>query len=330
MKISKTVNFIIWLPRVLFCAAATACLGFYLRYIASILAFPYQWEPTDGDHLNFAHRIAQGLPIYLSLKSGQVLSIYNPLYHTLIAILGGPHAGMILGRSIALIAWVLIPIGVFVFYRHRWGMFYALIAAIFIMLPPERMMLIYMVQVSPDVLMAFLFFATLLLAERCTEKTEARWWEWASIGVLACLCFLAKQQGIIALASAGVYLLIRRVRFNSLLWTTGGFLFIFIISSTYFQWMNHGEYFRATLFDLHKIMIVTPGLARQRFVDFLFNKNRFFFACICAGLALVIFRISRLTVWQVSFFLHIPFLLKILGNEGGGRIILQLFGSPLS
>jgi len=86
MPRSKTVRAVIWLPRILFLAATAACLSFYLRYIASILTFPYQWEPTDGDHLNFAHRIAEGLPIYLPLKSGQVLSIYAPLYHTLIAI----------------------------------------------------------------------------------------------------------------------------------------------------------------------------------------------------------------------------------------------------
>jgi len=245
--------------------------------------------------------------------------------HKPIAILGGPHAGMILARSIAFAAWLLIPIGIFTFYHHKWGAFYALIAAIFSWLPPERQMLIYMVQVSPDALMAFLFLAALLMAEKCTEKDSSAWWMWASTGAVACLCFLAKQQGIIALAAAGAYFLIRRAKFKPLLWFTVGFLLIFLASTIYFEITSHGQYFYAIFLDLHRIMITSKGLARYRLAVFLFKENLFFAAGIYAGLWLVLSRKTKLTIWQVSFFLHIPFLLKILGNAGGGPNYLATF-----
>jgi len=325
MPLSKTARSVVWLPRILFLAVATACLSLYLRYIASILTFPYQWEPTDGDHLNFAHRIAEGLPVYLPLKSGQVLDIYTPLYHTLIAVLGGPHAGMILARLIAFTAWLLIPIGILFFYRNKWGIFYALIAAIFVWIPPEKFMLIYMVQVSPDALMAFLFFATLLTAEKCAENATASWWMWSSIGILGCLCFLAKQQGIIAFAVAGIYLLIRRTQLKPLAWTACGFLLIFLVSSACLEMVNRGQYFYAIFIDLRHIMVVSRRLACHRLAVFLFKENLFFFIGICTSLGLVISNKIKLTIWHISFFLHIPFLLAILGNEGGGPNYLATF-----
>lgn len=311
-------NVLLWMPRFFFLFIAIACIGQYLHYINAILAFPYDWEPTDGDHLNFAHRLARGLPIYLSMKAGDVLSIYNPLYHGIVAMLGGAHASLNFARTISFIFWALCPLAVFFYFRKKWGYYFALIAAIFIWLPAEPMMLIDIVQVSPNSTMAFLFLATLLYVEHIAENRNTRWWGWIALGGISALCYLAKQQGLIAFASVMVFLLVKHSDLKKLLLTVLGFLLIFIISTVYLELANSGEYLRSTLIDLHQIMITSSSLARSRLMAYIYSDHFNFVVGVLASFVAIRFRFSRFTVWHTSFILHIPFLLSILGNGGGG------------
>jgi hypothetical protein len=311
-------NVILWMPRIVFLAIAIGCIGQYLYYISAILPFAYDWEPTDGDHVNFAHRLAQGLPIYLSIRAGEVLSIYNPLYHGIVGILGGEYASLSFARTVSFIFWALIPLTVFIYFRKKWGYFYALSAAIFIWLPAEPMMLMDIVQVSPNSTMAFLFLATLLYAEHCSENNNTQWWGWVVLGGVSALCYLAKQQGLIAFISIMTFLLIKRCDFRKLSLTVLGFLLVFIISTAYLEWANSGEYLRSTIIDLRQIMITSPSLARSRLIAFIYDANFYFVAGVIASFVTIRFRLSRFTVWHTGFILHIPFLLSMLGNGGGG------------
>lgn len=315
------LDVLIWLPRLAFLAVAAIFLGKYLTYLAAVVPFPYDWEPTDGDHLNFAHRLAQGLAIYLPLKDGQVLSIYNPLFHSVVAMFGGAHADLGFARSVSFLFWLSIPLVVLWHFRNRWGFFHAAIAALLIWLPAEPGMLIDIVQVNPNSTMAFIFLATLLYATKCAEQPNTAWWEWLTLGAIAAFCYLAKQQGLIALVVTISYLLLQRSSWRGIALTILGSLVVFAASTGYLELMNSGEYLRATMIDLRKIMITTPGLAQVRLKEFLFDANFYFFVCVIYSFYVFLVRerkIKELSIWQISFLLHIPFLLAILGNGGGG------------
>lgn len=315
------LDVLIWLPRVAFFVMAAIFLGKYVHYLNAILPFPYDWEPTDGDHLNFAHRLAQGLPIYLSLKEGQVLSIYNPLYHGVVALFGGAHASLSFARTVSFLFWLLTPLAVLWYFRKRWGFFYAATAALFIWLPAEPTMLVDIVQVSPSSTMAFLFVATLLYATRCSERSNTAWWEWLILGAIAALCYFAKQQGLIAIAVTVSFLFFQRINLRDISLVILGFLVVFLSTAAYLELLNSGQYLNATLFDLHKIIISSPELARKRLVSFLLDAHFYFIVCILLSFVLFVLRereFKKLSIWQISFVLHIPFLLAILGNNGGG------------
>jgi hypothetical protein len=314
------LDLLIWLPRIAFFIVAAIFLSKYLTYLIAVVPFPYDWEPTDGDHLNFSHRLAQGLAIYLPLKDGQVLSIYNPLYHGMVAIIAGEDASLSFARLLSLLFWLFIPLLVIWYFRKRWGVFFAVVAALLIWLPAEPLMLIDIVNVNPNSMMGLLFLVTLLYAINCFEKQNTAWWKWVVLGVISALCFLAKQQGLIALVVTISFLFLQRTHWRVIALTILGFIGVFALSSWYLELMNSGEYLRSTFFSLRKIMIISPLLAMYRLKEFLFAAN---FFSICIIYTFYIFFVSKqklkaLSIWQVSFLLHIPFLLSILGNGGGG------------
>lgn len=319
-KITK-FDIFIWLPRILFLAISAAFLCKYFTYLNAIVPFPYDWEPTDGDHLNFAHRLAQGLPIYLPLREGQVLSIYNPLYHGIVALLGGAHASLVFARTVSLIFWLLIPITLFLSFRKKWGWFYTTLATLLVLLPAEPSMLIDIVQLNPNSTMGFIFFFTMLYTNYCVGEHSEKWYEWLLLGSIAGLCYLAKQQGLIAIAITICFLFLQKISRQKIMLTIAGFSLIFIASSIYLEYMNSGEYLRATLFDLHKIMITSSSLSRARLTEFLFKANFFFIVCVGYSFYISMKQdkpFYKLSIWQISFIVHLPFLLAILGNGGGG------------
>lgn len=318
MKRVDAFDVFIWMPRIIFFIIVAFCLGQYLHYMSVVVPFQYDWGPSDGDHLNFAHRLAQGLPIYLSMKDGYVLSIYTPLYHGLIALLGGAHASLVFARSLSLLFWVLSPLLIFFYFRKDWGYLYATIAAIFIWLSAEPGMLMTAVYVTPTTMMFFLFLSTLVYGSDCVEKDKTYWWYWVALGVISALCYLAKQQGVIAITCIVAFMVIRGVAFRKVALVLLGFLFIFITSTIYFESTNSGHYLNATLFDLSRIMTGNQSLARSRLFDFLVLHNWAFTICVVLSFGLLLLRKVRLDIWHVSFILHIPLLLSILKNGGGG------------
>ncbi len=311
----------IWILSIAFFSVTIILFGQYISYLNAIVYFPYDWEPTDGDHLNFIHRLASHLPIYLSISKGEVLSIYNPLYHAIVALFGGENSSLGLARSFTLIFWILIPLVVFAYFRKKWGFLYSIIAAFFIWMPPEPGLLVDMVQIGPSSTMAFFFLVTILYANNIINKEYPGQWEWILLGGLASLTYFAKQQGLIVIAVVIIFLLIQKISKKNIILTLIGFSFVFIPAVISLELANSGEFLNATIFDLKRIMPSSFYLSMFRLWQFLFDSSLYFFIGVLISLFPFIFMkygIKNLSIWQVSFILHIPFLLVILGNGGGG------------
>lgn len=309
---------------VVFLLIVSICLWRYFTYLSAVVPFDYDWSPTDGDHLNFAHRLSQGLPIYFSLESGQLLSIYNPLYHEIVALLGGDDASLRLARSVALFFWLLCPLIAYWYARIKWGHAYAILAAIFIFFPPQPGMLFEIVHVNADSLMACLFLGTLVFAERIQMNVRKFWWELGLLGILAALCYLAKQQGIMAIAVVTIFFLIKERKIRGVFWVASGFLLFILPCIAYLEVVNSGQFLRTTLFDLSQIMTSSASLGQKRLINYLIKDFAFSVSAI-AALYFALKRQHEVTIWHVSFVLHIPFLLKILGNPGGGEAYFLTF-----
>ena len=91
-------------------------------------------------------------------------------------------------------------------------------------------------------------------------------------------------------------------------------LFVLGISTLYFEGTNSGQFLRMTLLDLPKILHSSYRLALYRLLFFFFHNFAF---TICTFFSIITFY-KNLSIWQISLVCHIPFLLKILGNAGGG------------
>jgi hypothetical protein len=213
---------------------------------------------------------------------------------------------------------VLCPLTVFLYFRKSWGYFYATVAAIFIWLSVEPFMLMTAVYITPTTTMVFLFLFSLLYTVNCYEKKTVSWWNWVVLGSIAAMCYLAKQQGGVAIVIISIFLLIKRTDIRKVALVLLGFLLIFTTSTIYFEITNAGQYLNATVFDLKRVISGSGVLARSRLLAFLIFHNWAFTICAVLSCGLMLFRQIKLSIWHVSFILHIPFLLTILKNGGGG------------
>jgi hypothetical protein len=68
-------------------------------------------------------------------------------------------------------------------------------------------------------------------------------------------------------------------------------------------------------------MITSSSLSRARLTEFLFQANFFFIVCVSYSFYISMKQekpFYKFSIWQISFIVHLPFLLAILGNGGGG------------
>jgi hypothetical protein len=297
-------------------------LVFYFYYLYKIVFFPFEWEPTDGDHVNFANRISEQLPIFFNLQSGNILSVYNPLYHFLIA---GADFGInqfILARSISALFWILCSILIYFYFKRRTTRINAFLASITILFPIQSGLLVDMVQVTPVALMVFLFLATILLADSIQTSKHPTLLMFA-LGILSCFTFLAKQQGIIAFFVLLGYFLIARLPLKRV------FIFIFASLFTYYliaeliSLVEGNFLIAATLTEVPSIVKTYWKLSIIRLFSF-----SFFNVLLILLSVYVLARncvLKRISIWEVSLFMHIPFLLFILKNGAGGSNYFTTF-----
>ena len=293
---------------------------FYLYYLYKIVIFPFEWEPTDGDHLNFAHRLHSNLTIYFQFDSGNILSVYNPLYHYLIGLLDSNLNSFLVGRAVSLICWVLSLTVLYLIFRARVSADKAILVPLLMMFPVQSGLLVDLVQISPAALMFLLFVSALALIELTKVPTQIRI---ILVGILSVMSFLAKQQGGITFCVIVIFLILKKTKLQqifSYLIVYFGILFIVI------QVVNrngNNNILAATIFDLPHYIETYWKLGILRLI--LFVGMNAFIIVFCLKSIFLSLKRKQFDIWQISFIVHIPFLLFILRNGGGGSNYFATF-----
>ena len=308
--------------RKLYFAVLIPGLMFYAYYLYKILSFPFEWEPTDGDHLNFVNRIKEGLPIFYDLQSGNILSVYNPLYHYLLAYAELDLNPFVLARLLSAFFWILSPVLIYFYLARCISRSNSLLASIAVLFPIQSGLLVDMVQITPAAMMVLLFVSTVLIADSIGIIGKSTW-KVVLVGVLSSLAFLAKQQGIIVLIVLLAYFLVAKFPLKKIL------LFLLVALTTYYL-----AYFCVTLVDGNSLIPSTitevPQIIKTywklsiiRFMLFAGFNALLISLCLYSVIQNCVRK--KLNIWEVSFILHIPFLLYILKNGAGGSNYFTTF-----
>lgn len=323
----RKVDRIPWLlhwSQTIWVTATAIFMCFYLYYAGLLIKFPYDWEPTDGDHLNFAVRIFNGLPIFLPLKSGYILSVYNPLYHYLNAAFVGLGFNFTIPRVLSCFFWLGCAALAFYYFRKTQSFRRSLFFALILIVPALDSVTLEMLNVNPNSLMAFLFLSSLCAANWAFNSRDNELRKWCTCGILCALCFFAKQQGIIAIVCCGFYLIFKGLRPRIFLVFASTFCVISILVTAYLEHKNSGQFLNLTIFELAEVVAPDSILAERRLLSF-FSDNLAYVVIYVASLACCFVYRLRPTIWQIATILHIPLLFKILGNGGGGPNYLLTF-----
>lgn len=288
----------------------------YLYYIYSSITFPFDWEPTDGDHLNFSQRINQGKSIYFAASQGHYLSVYNPLYHIVINYIGNGNQDLALTKKISAILWFATIIIIAIFAIKLLGVTKGIFAAVVFAFPPIPNLLIEMLQIGPSSLLAFTFLIAGLLFVKWNKGNYHIFWLLPVI-FLTTLTFFAKQQGLILLISIFVYLIISSKLKLALTYISISIITIYLIG-TYINSQNDNYFWASTLFDLQKVLTSYWKLGIEREFKFVLYCFPIFFMCLY-GIFLKMKFNRQINFWEVSILCHIPFLFFILRNGGGGQ-----------
>jgi len=288
----------------------------YLYYIYNSITFPFDWEPTDGDHLNFSQRINQGKSIYFAASEGHYLSVYNPLYHSIINYIGSGNQDLVLAKKISAILWFTTIIIVVIFAIKLLGVTKGIFAAIVFAFPPIPNLPIEMLQIGPSSLLALTFLIAGLLFVKWNKGSYHIFWFFPVV-FLTILTFFAKQQGLILLIIIFVYLMIN-LKFRLAL----AYIFISIITiylvGTYINSQNNNYFWASTIFDLQKVLTSYWKLGIEREFKFVIYCFPIFFVCLY-GIFLKMKFNRPINFWEISILCHIPFLFFILRNGGGGQ-----------
>ena len=294
--------------------SAVSKYGFYIYQSTN---FPFDWEPTDGDHLNFAMRLAAHQPIYFTSESGHLLSVYNPLYHFLISVLSGGTPSFFVARAVSSGLWILVLVIVISGVKIRRINLYSLIILNLLVFPPVQGMILDTVQIGPSSLLGLMFLVTGLTFDKIDRAMNNRVFLLYVAGVLAGLTFFSKQQGMIV-AIAGILFLILKIRLKRyvLIFATAALVTLFI-GITLIDSIKGNTFLRSTVIDLNGQIPGYWKLGARRLAEFaLINSG--ILAVVLLGIKKVNLNIKNLTFWHISFFTHIPFLFYILRNGGGG------------
>ncbi|MBI4679605.1 MAG: hypothetical protein HY748_18700 [Elusimicrobia bacterium] len=214
-----------------------------------IAAFPFDWEPTDGDVLSQVNRLIKGLPLYTDWPAGDILLPYPPLYYGLVA--AGAKLGadpVLFGRGVNLVMLVVVfLLGMLALSEPRGRGFRPSWAALLFpaMFALNWRSLEEAVYLRADALLLILQAALAALLVCAPHRTVA-------LGALAGLIPFAKQFGVGASLGAALCLadLARRARRGAaglpafLLASAGCALAVIML----FEALNHGRFLRVALF----------------------------------------------------------------------------------
>ena len=294
-----------------------------LKFFNSFLWMPFDWEPTDGDHLNLIFRIQKGLPIYSNWQTGEVLNIYCPGYHYLVAALGLVFpTGLILGRVVSLLCFFGCVAMIFfsVATSRRPGekgyskyLIAALAAFSVTMIFFERI-LTDLVDLNPNMFYTLLALASVFALSLWERKKTPGLLILSS--VLAFMALFTKQQGIWAFATGLAALSIGSRKKSEWIIYIGLFVLLSVGATIYLESVNDHSFLSSTVINLRKIYFSPMPDALKRIGAFALTNAQWFFIFI-AGF-IFSWRRHQLRIWQVSIPIQCALLLLTVGNGAGG------------
>lgn len=295
----------------------------YAEYIRFILNFPFDWEPTDGDHLNIANRIMRQQPTYFSAESGHVLNIYNPLFHSILGTVLQGQANFELARVLIFILWAtFISIVGFQLYSYLSFENATLLFMIFLF-PPVKGLFIDLMQISPSALLGVTTLISGIIISKWEYNKEKKFQAVIIFAGLCTLTFQSKQQGIIILVSLIIYLILKKTPLLVIFGILSIFVMLNYAISLYFNSFAGNSFWSATFFELNQLLTTYWKLGVLRFIIFCLMNS--LLLVLCAASILQSYKKKNLNFWQVLALTHFPFLPIVLSNGGGGPNYLLTF-----
>ena len=301
---------------------------YFLSYVWAIVRFPYDWEPTDGDHLNIVFRILHRQNIYSNWHDGAILNLYNPGFHYLMAALS-PWVAPTLssGRTLSAFAFfgcVAFILAAVMTYKSNLSRtmrisIASLVALCTVSVDFENMTM-DLIHISPNTLYTFWALASLYCLfnwdQSVSDDQPRKLWPLALCAVFATFAYLTKQQGVYCPVTVFVVLALRHARKSewALFTVVAGGLTLAAIA--YLEIRNHGTFLRSTLLNVPQVYRSPFHEAQKRIIKFSYQSSPWVLLTL-AGL--VAQRDARKwNVWQISVPIQLIFLFQTAGNVNGG------------
>lgn len=172
-----------------------------------LLMYPYDWEPSESDHIVYATRLLNGEPVYKDDDSFPLLCMnYPPGYHLLLAApvkLLGPH--MYVGRllSLTIAAALCLLIYKVVADGTGWKFLGAAMAVTALAYGPVS---VWLAIIRVDGAYVALSLAAMYLLSRHEQGYKLI----VPAALLLAYSFFTKQQGLFALGAGTLFLLVTR------------------------------------------------------------------------------------------------------------------------
>jgi hypothetical protein len=179
----------------------------FLLFSFRLLVYPYDWEPSESDHILYATRLLNGESLYKDDNSFPLLCMnYPPGYHLLLSVpvkLLGPH--MYTGRifSMVIAAGLFLLIYKIIVEQTDWKLLGIIMAVALLAYGPVS---VWLAIIRMDSLYVVLSLAAMYLL----SKHEKGYGLVVLASAFLAYSFFTKQQGIFGLGAGILYLLTHR------------------------------------------------------------------------------------------------------------------------
>ncbi len=293
----------------------------FLFHAFHLLAYPYDWEPSESDHIYYTTRILNGDTLYKDDDSFPLICMnYPPGYHLLLALpvkLFG--ATMFVGRMAALIISGILGILLYKSVTKETGLRFlgiAMAVSLFAYGPVSLWLAIVRVDAAYLALaLAGIYFLShhergrryILLASFCIAYS-----------------FFTKQQGLFAVGAGTLFLLVKKKYRECVL-----FLVLFVAftvpTNLILDYMTQGWYNKHLFgFHLHREL----SWARKTYLLLFIFACPIFLAATCYEIVHE-WKTRRLTIWNAYFLASLPVALLIFFDGTADNYFLPMFSGLL-
>lgn len=286
-----------------------------------LLLYPYDWEPSESDHIYYATRILNGEPLYTDNNRFPLLCMnYPPGYDLLLSLpvmLFGPN--MLTGRIFSLILSGLLGLIIYkVIVKETGWRFLGLVMSLSLLAygPVSAWLTI--------IRMETMYVALALLGMYLLSKHEQGY----GYIVLSAFCiacaFFTKQQGLFALG-AGILFLLANKEYKKCAALVVLVVLLTLPLDLGLNYLTDGWY-NKHLFSSHFHREFSWW--RIRFLSRLVWASPVFFAAACFGIVHEL-KERRPSVWTTYLFCALPVALLILFEGAADNYFIPLFAGVL-